>query len=86
MEYVSVKLDMVHRLPHSRNLYAEENTAVYRHIVEATLGTQYSATIVPIKCAENLRGAYLSLKYQFAGPACWDQEIKDTMNFLVTPK
>ena len=47
---------------------------------------QYAETIAPYKRSRNGRGAYLALKYQFVGPALWDQEIKDTMNFLVNLK
>ena len=54
---------MVHPLPHHRNLYAEENMNVYRHIVKATLGTKYAVTIAPFKHAGNGRGLHLALKY-----------------------
>ena len=76
MEHVSVKLEMVHGLPHTQNLYAEDNTTLYLHIVEATLGTKYDVKIAPFKRARNERGAYLDLKSQFAGTYRWDQEIK----------
>ena len=72
---------MVHSLPHYHNLYADDNMKVYIHIFDATLGTQYSATIVPFKPSRNIRGEYLAIKYQFARPACWYQEIKDKINF-----
>ena len=38
---------MVHCLPHYHNLYAEDNTEVYRHIFESTLCTLYTETIAP---------------------------------------
>ena len=47
---------------------------------------QYAAKIAPFKRAGNGKGAYLALKYQFAGRASWYQEIKDTMDFLVNQK
>ena len=73
MEHGSVKSEMVQHLPHTHNIYAEKNTTVYIHIVEATLGTQYNPVIAPFNHAGNGRGQYLSLKYQFAVPAYWDQ-------------
>ena len=36
----SVKLEIVQRLPHTKNIYVEDNTIVYSHIVKETLGTQ----------------------------------------------
>ena len=82
----SVKLEMMHRLPHSHNIYTEDNMTVYRHIFKENLGTQYTTTISTFKRARNGRGAYLALKYQSAVPACWYQEVKDTTNFLVNRK
>ena len=86
MEHGSVKLEMVHCLSHTNNIYAEENKTVYRHIVEATLDIQYTATIVPFNLSGNGRGSYLSLKDQLVGQSLWYQDIKDTMNFLVNQK
>ena len=77
---------MVQRLPHYQNIYAEDNVTVYRQIFEATLGTQYAATIVTFKRDMNSRGEHLDLKDQSTGPACWDQEIKYTMELLVNRK
>ena len=85
-EHGSVKLEMVHHLPHSKNLYAEDNKIVNRHITEANLSMQYSKTFVKSKCYQKKRGAGLALNYQFAGPASWNQDIKYTMNFLVNRK
>ena len=56
MEHGSVKLEIVHHLPHNQNGYAEDNTPVYSHIVETTLGIEYTATVAPFKCAGNGRG------------------------------
>ena len=76
----------MNRLPHTQNIYTDNNTTVYRHIFEATLGTQYAATISPFKCARNWRGACLHLKHYSVEPACWGQDIKYTMKFLVNRK
>ena len=59
---------------------------MYRHIFEATPGTQYTKIIAPFKCSGNGRGTYLTLKDQFAVPACWNQYIKYTRKFLVNRK
>ena len=74
MQRALVKLQMVHRLTHSHNLYAEENATVYRYIVEVILGKQYATTIAPFNHSGNGRGAYIALKAQFAGPVSQDQE------------
>ena len=79
-------MEMVHLLPNNHNIYAKDNTTVYRHIFEANLGTQYATVIVPFTCAANRRVACLFLKTQFAGPACWYQVIKVIMNLLVNRK
>ena len=86
MEHGSVKLEVVHRLPHTHNIYAEYNMTVCSHILEVTLGTQYAATISPFKRSRNWRGSYLSPKYQFMRPARWYQDIKETINFMVNRK
>ena len=69
-----------------KNIYAEDNKTVYRHIVKETLSMKYAAMIAPFKRAGNGMGAYLSLKPQFTGPARWDQDIKSTMNLMVNQK
>ena len=77
---------MVKNLPHYHNIYAEDNVTVYRNVFEATMGTQFTATIVKFKRDRNGRGKQLTLKDQSTGPAYWDQEIKYTMEFLVNRK
>ena len=57
MEHGSVKLEMVHCLSHTNNIYAEDIMTVYSHIVEANLSIQHSKTIAPFKIYGNGRGA-----------------------------
>ena len=47
---------------------------------------KYAVKIAQLKCAGDRRGAYLALKPPLVGPACWDQDIKETMDFIVNKK
>lgn len=85
-EHGSVREEMIARLSHTHGLYNDDNALVWDDIEAATRGTKFAPTIAPFKKSKNGRAAYLALMKQHAGPAMWDKEVKECMDFLLNRK
>ena len=76
--------DLVNRASHNHPLFREDNAEVYYLLEEATRGTSYAASLKPYQRAKDGRGAYFSLRNQYAGRDKWEAELKRQDNLLHT--
>ena len=72
----SVEADLVARASHDHPLFRDDNAAVYYDLETATRATSYAASIKPYQRAKDGRGAWFSIKGQYAGQDKWLAEIK----------
>ena len=83
-EFGSVEGDLVNRASHTHPLYREDNAKVYYFLEEATRTTSYAASLKPFQRQKDGRGAYFSLRNQYAGRDKWESELKRQDNLLHT--
>ncbi|KAL3933286.1 MAG: hypothetical protein SGARI_003740 [Bacillariaceae sp.] len=81
-EYGSVEAELVARASHTHSLYRDDNATVYHDLEVACRGTIYAATIKPFKRSRNGRGAWESLKNQYAGDDKYQLMIKSNDDIL----
>ena len=83
-EHVSVEGELIARTSHTHALLRDDNSVVYYHLVEATRGTSYAASIKSFQKRKDGRGAWKALTSQYAGTEKWEAEIKCQEQLLHT--
>ena len=83
-EHGSVEGELVARTAHTHALFRDDNSVVYYHLEEATMGTSYAASIKPFQRGKDGRGAWKALTSQYAGKDKWEAEIKHQEQLLHT--
>ena len=85
-EHGSVMEEMMMRLSHTHPLFKKDSGVIYDDLEFGTRGTKYHVTVISFQKRKDGRGAYLALVAQFTGPALWDSEVEEHMEFLLNRK
>ena len=76
--------ELIARASHTHALFRDNNSVVYYHLEEATMGTSYAASIKHFLRGKDGRGAWKALTSQYAGKDKWQAEIKCQEQLLHT--
>ena len=85
-EHGSVEAELVARASHQHVLFCSDNEEMYYMIAEASVGTQYAASVKPFQCRKDGRSAMMALVSQYAGKDKWQKELSQHDNLLHTRK
>jgi hypothetical protein len=84
VEHGSVERELVARASHQHTTYATDNADVYYVLMAATTGTEYYASVEPFNQRKDGRGAWISLRRQYAGEDKFIAEIKRQEDIIHT--
>jgi hypothetical protein len=82
IETGSIDRDLMARMPHNLPLFKVDNGLTFDMIKMSLCGHDVAATIAPLHCRQDGRGALLALQSQHAGKVIYDQLVKDAENIL----
>jgi hypothetical protein len=82
VETGSIDGNLTARMPHNHPLYKVDNGLTFDMIEVAVQGHNVAITIAPFRCKQDGCGALLTLQFQHAGKAIYDQLVKDAENVL----
>ena len=74
-EHGSVEEELIARADHTHALFCNDSASVYYFLEEGTRGTHFAASIKPFQRRKDGRGAWISLKSQYAGQEKWEAEL-----------
>ena len=84
MEHGSVEAELIAWASHTHALFWNDNSDLYFLLEEATLSTQYAASIKPFQRSRDGKGAWKALTSQYAGKDKWEAEVKKQEQLLHT--